>query len=363
MALADAPRGLSELGVSELGSHELRAEPVVAAIPGALNGERIDRAICTLTGLTRRVASDLVDSGAVSIDGTVVHQRSRKVREGERLEILSQPVGPKEGVTAEGTEVEFKVVDEDEHVIIVDKPAGLVVHHGAGHHEGTLVDGLLSRFPDLAALAGPRPGDALYEGNAPFGDPGRPGIVHRLDKGTSGLMVVGRTEVAVRSLTEQLSARTAGRQYLALVAGDVTHDQGVVDAPIGRSARMATRMAVTPSGRPARTTYRVLERMSGPPVCTLVEATLETGRTHQVRVHMSAIGHPVAGDERYGEKSKTMPLIEGVEPGLEPGRLFLHAHRLTIEHPTKGRMSWTSPLPRDLFSVLEARRGPDHAAV
>jgi 23S rRNA pseudouridine1911/1915/1917 synthase len=241
-------------------------------------------------------------------------------------------------------------------VIIVDKPPGLVVHHGAGHHGGTLVDGLLERFPDLAALAGPRQGDGLYEGNAPFGDPGRPGIVHRLDKGTSGLMVVGRTEQAVRSLTEQLSARTAGRQYLALVAGDVVHDQGVVDAPIGRSARMATRMAVTPSGRPARTSYRVLERMSGPPVCTLVEATLETGRTHQVRVHMAAIGHPVAGDERYGEKSKTMPMTEGVEPSLQQGRLFLHAHRLTIEHPTKGRVSWTSPLPPDLASVLEVRR-------
>ena len=341
------------------------AQPLVAVVPAALAGERVDRAISTLTGLSRRVASDLVDSGAVSIDGTVVHQRSRKVREGGRLEILAPALGHAESSDRAGsaTEVEFTIVDADEHVIIVDKPAGLVVHHGAGHHDGTLVDGLLERFPDLAALGDPRQGDALDDQSALQGDPGRPGIVQRLDKGTSGLMVVGRTDLAVRSLIEQLSARTAGRQYLALVAGDVSHDQGVVDAPVGRSARMATRMAVTPSGRPARTAYRVLERMSGPPGCTLLEATLETGRTHQVRVHMAAIGHPVGGDERYGEKSRTRPIIEGVDPALQAGRLFLHAHRLTIEHPTKGRVSWTSPLPEDLVSVLEARRGPDHAAV
>jgi len=202
-----------------------------------------------------------------------------------------------------------------------------------------------------------------YDQKGSHNDPGRPGIVHRLDKGTSGLMVVGRTDVAVRYLIEQLSARTAGRQYLALVAGEVSHDQGVVDAPVGRSARMATRMAVTPTGRPARTAYRVLERVSGPPACTLVEATLETGRTHQVRVHMAAIGHPVGGDDRYGERSKTMPIIEGVDPPLHAGRLFLHAHRLTIEHPVKGSVSWTSPLPEDLVSVLDARRDPGHAAV
>jgi 23S rRNA pseudouridine1911/1915/1917 synthase len=160
-----------------------------------------------------------------------------------------------------------------------------------------------------------------------------------------------------------LSSRTAGRQYLALVAGDVVHDEGVVDAPIGRSARMATRMAVTRSGRPARTSYRVLERIPGPPACTLVEATLETGRTHQVRVHMAAIGHPVAGDERYGESSRTLPLMAGPEPATQPGRLFLHAHRLTFDHPTGGRVTWSSPLPPDLVAVLEQRRGPGQAAV
>jgi 23S rRNA pseudouridine1911/1915/1917 synthase len=343
-------------------------EPVLVEVPTALSGERIDRAISTLTGLSRRLVADIVDSGGVSLDGAVVRQRSRKVNEGERLEVvIPDPLLAEHGATTEdGTTedagpVEFEVVESDDQVIVVDKPAGLVVHHGAGHHGGTLVDGLLEQFPDLAALVEPVSVDSIYQEHP--NDPGRPGIVHRLDKGTSGLMVVARTPEAVRSLTEQLSTKTAGRQYLALVAGDVVHDQGVVDAPVGRSARMATRMAVTPSGKPARTGYRVLERFRGPPICTLIEATLETGRTHQVRVHMAAIGHPVGGDERYGEKSKTMPLIGGVEPALPPGRLFLHAHHLTIDHPTRGRVSWTSPLPEDLTSVLEVRRGPDHAAV
>ena len=350
-------------------------EPGAVVVPAALAGERVDRAICTLTGLSRRVAAALVDSGAVSLDGSVVEQRSRRVSEGDRLEIVPKPSAKVDNAIGQSptSPVEFAVVYEDEHVIVVDKPAGLVVHHGAGHHGGTLVDGLLERFPDLAELGvglEPSADDASYLVDDVHVDPGRPGIVHRLDKGTSGLMVVGRTKSDVRSLTEQLGARTAGRQYLALVAGKVVHDEGVVDAPVGRSARMATRMAVTPSGRPARTAYRVLEHMSGPPVCTLVEATLETGRTHQVRVHMAAIGHPVGGDDRYGEMSRTMPLmatgtspVDGPDTGLPPGRLFLHAHRLTIDHPTRGRVTWSSPLPPDLASVLEARRGKGHAAV
>lgn len=337
----------------------LELEPLHALVPAALSGERIDRAICTLTGLSRREASELVASGAVTVDGSVVHQRSRKVREGESLQVAVAKSADPQGAAARAgaPAVEFTVVYSDEHVIVVDKPAGLVVHHGAGHRSGTLVDGLLERFPDLSELSVPDAADTHGE------DLHRPGIVHRLDKGTSGLMVVGRTDDVVRSLTEQLRKRTAGRRYLALVAGDVAHDQGVVDAPVGRSARMATRMAVTPLGRPARTAYRVVERLHGPPRCTLIEASLETGRTHQVRVHMAAIGHPVAGDDRYGERSKTMPLLAGTEPPIGPGRLFLHAHQLSIDHPTRGRVTWTSALPSDLESVLRARRGPGQAAV
>ena len=288
-------------------------------------------------------------AGVVSVDGTLVVEQNRKVREGERLEIRSPARGPSRRPAPVGGDsepgVEFTVVHADEHVIVVDKPAGLVVHHGAGHHDGTLVDGLLQRFPDLSDLA-----------SSSISDPDRPGIVHRLDKGTSGLMVVARSRIAFDSLSEQLKTRRAGRKYLALVAGDVVHDQGIVDAPVGRSGRVATRMAVTPRGKAARTAYTVLERLPGPPEATLIEATLETGRTHQIRVHMAAIGHPVAGDDRYGERSRTRELVKEVEPALQQGRFFLHAHVLAFDHPTEGRASWTSPLPDDLTAVLEVRR-------
>jgi 23S rRNA pseudouridine1911/1915/1917 synthase len=325
-----------------------------ALVPDALTGVRIDRAISILSGLTRRDVSALIDAGSVTLDGVTVRERNRKVREGERLEIHrenSAQVGPG-ARDRSGEAVDFTVVHADEHIIVIDKPAGLVVHHGAGHDSGTLVDGLLDRFPELSMLGA----------DSDSGESPRPGIVHRLDKGTSGLMVVARSEIAVASLTEQLKTRRAGRQYLALVAGEVLHDQGLVDAPVGRSGRVATRMAVTPKGRSARTAYRVLERLGGPPVATFIEATLETGRTHQVRVHMAAIGHPVAGDDRYGERSRTAALMSGIEPAAAPGRVFLHAHRLEIDHPTAGRLSWTSPLPADLSAVLEVRRR-DQAAV
>jgi len=226
---------------------------------------------------------------------------------------------------------------------VVDKPAGLVVHHGAGHGGGTLVDGLLARFPELADLAAAGTGDAA-----------RPGIVHRLDKGTSGLLVVARTPEAFRSLSGQLRAHTAGRHYRALVAGTVDDDAGVVDAPIGRSPRQPTRMAVTRGGRPARTAYRVVGRYREPWEATLVEATLDTGRTHQVRVHLAAIGHPVFGDDRYWGNR---PRPADVRTLLTPGRLFLHACRLSLDHPASGeRRTWESPLPPDLDAVLQRER-------
>jgi 23S rRNA pseudouridine1911/1915/1917 synthase len=333
---------------------------VLAVVPAALAGERVDRALCTLTGVSRKAAAELVSVGSVRIDGAVVLQRSRKVLGGERLEVLDADLDPTgETVTApraqDGSDVSFTVVHEDDQLIVVDKPPGLVVHHGAGHSGGTLVDGLIERFSDLALLA-----EQMSASGS--GDPSRPGIVHRLDKGTSGLMVIARTEAAAAALSEQLRTRQAGREYLALVAGTVVHDAGVVDAAVGRSHRVATRMAVTPKGRPARTAYRVIERMEGPPDCCLIEAKLETGRTHQVRVHMSAIGHPVGGDDRYGERSRTLAIVAGAEPPLEPGRLFLHAHRLTVDHPAGGRVTWTSPLPADLEAVLRARRLPAQAA-
>jgi len=310
-------------------------------VPPTLGGERVDRAVALLTGLPRRAVAEMVSEGRVTVDGRRVDVRSRALVTGQMLRVDVAAVvdeGPRADIG-----VAFTVVYEDAHLVVVDKPAGLVVHHGAGHGGGTLVDGLLARFPELADLAAAGTGDAA-----------RPGIVHRLDKGTSGLLVVARTPEAFRSLSGQLRAHTAGRHYRALVAGTVDDDAGVVDAPIGRSPRQPTRMAVTRGGRPARTAYRVVGRYREPWEATLVEATLDTGRTHQVRVHLAAIGHPVFGDDRYWGNR---PRPADVRTLLTPGRLFLHACRLSLDHPASGeRRTWESPLPPDLDAVLQRER-------
>jgi 23S rRNA pseudouridine1911/1915/1917 synthase len=294
-------------------------------VPRALDGERVDRVVAFLTGLPRSEVADLVAGGRVRLDGSAVETRSRRVAEGDVVEV-DVPDASDDRLIADPS-VDVPVVYVDDQVIVVDKPAGLVVHPGAGQRDGTLVHGLLHQFPDLAGV----------------GDPQRPGIVHRLDKGTSGLMVVARTSGALADLTSQLKARDVERRYLALVVGEVAEGRGVVDAPVGRSARQPTRMAVTARGRAARTRYEVLERYTEPVSATLVECRLETGRTHQVRVHLAAIGHPVAGDSRYGRGD-----------ALAMKRPFLHAHELAFDHPTDGtRRRFQSSLPADLEQVLE----------
>jgi 23S rRNA pseudouridine1911/1915/1917 synthase len=305
-------------------------------IPATLGGERVDRVVAMLTGLPRSAVNELVSDGRVVVDGQRVDVRSRTLLRGQTLRVdIAPPV--EEGPRADAG-VAFTVVHEDPQLIVVDKPAGLVVHHGAGHRGGTLIDGLLARYPELADLA-----------PAGAGEADRPGIVHRLDKGTSGLLVVARTPDAFVSLSRQLREHTAGRHYRALVAGTVEADAGVVDAPIGRSPRQPTRMAVTRSGRPARTAYTVVGRYREPWEATLVEATLDTGRTHQVRVHLAAIGHPVFGDERYWGATARPE----AKASLAPGRLFLHACRLSLDHPDGGdRRTWESTLPPDLEAVL-----------
>jgi len=223
----------------------------------------------------------------------------------------------------------------DDDVIVVDKPSGLVVHPGAGNMEGTLVNGLLARYPEMAGV-----GSAV-----------RPGIVHRLDLGTSGALAVARTQVAYDSLVGQLAERTVGRRYLALVWGRPEAPTGVVDAPIGRSTKDRTRMAVIGSGRPARTHYDV-EETRVEPVTSLLRCRLETGRTHQIRVHLSAIGHPLVGDRAYGGER------EGLPEGSPLDRPFLHAAHLAFDHPVTGeRMAFDAPLPVDLLGLLE-RLGP-----
>jgi 23S rRNA pseudouridine1911/1915/1917 synthase len=297
-------------------------------VPAALDGERLDRAVALLADLSRSEAASLVAGGRVQIDGTPTTVRSRRLREGEAIAVdLGTPSTAQ--VVADPS-IDVAVVHADDSVIVVDKPAGLVVHPGAGHHSGTLVHGLVARFPDIAGV----------------GDPNRPGIVHRLDQGTSGLLVVARTEVAAADLVEQLSRREVIRRYDALVNGTVEADAGIVDAPIARSPRDPTRMAVVAEGRPARTRYRVIARWEDPPV-TRLRCELETGRTHQIRVHLAAIGHPVVGDVRYGA---------GRTLGLD--RPFLHAAELAFRHPSTGeQVSFTAPLPADLEAVLD-RLGP-----
>ena len=296
-------------------------------IPPTLDGERLDRVLCLIWDLPRSEATELIASGAVRLGGRPEGTRARRVATGQELEVALPAARTTTALAGETGGHDLPLVHVDEDVIVVDKPAGVVVHPGAGRTTGTLVQSLLGRFPDLAGT----------------GSPDRPGIVHRLDKGTSGLLVVARSPVAYASLVAQLAARSVDRRYLALACGTIETDAGVVDAPVGRRSTDRTRMAVVAGGRAARTHYRVLTRYTEPAEATLVECRLETGRTHQVRVHLAAIGHPVVGDARYG----------GARPALPVDRPFLHAARLAFDHPTSGeRCRFESPLPPDLEAAL-----------
>jgi 23S rRNA pseudouridine1911/1915/1917 synthase len=226
---------------------------------------------------------------------------------------------------APAPELPLSVLHADPDLIVVDKPAGQVVHPALGHRSDTLVNALLARYPDLRGI----------EAGA------RPGIVHRLDRDTSGVMVVGRTAAAAADLRRQFKARTVEKVYLALVSGRVSPPEAVIDAPIGRDPDHRQRMAAVPGGRPAQTTYRVLAES---PTHSWVEVRPRTGRTHQIRVHLAAIGHPVIGDTVYGRKDRAI------------GRTALHAWRLAFDHPgTGGRVRFEAPLPEDLRAALGAR--------
>jgi 23S rRNA pseudouridine1911/1915/1917 synthase len=216
------------------------------------------------------------------------------------------------------------IVYQDEQIILVNKAPGMVVHPASGHPDGTLVNALLAHVPELALVGGTR----------------RPGIVHRLDKDTSGLMVVALTEASRLKLKSQFQARTVHKHYLALVEGILTPPAGLVDAPIARSKHRRKRMAVVRDGRPAQTEYHTLESFDAH---TLLEASPKTGRTHQIRVHLAFLGHPLVGDMVYGRRKRTTPLK----------RHFLHAHQLSFMHPTNGEeMTFNAPLPGDLTHVL-----------
>ena len=308
-------------------------------VPDALAGERLDRVVALVWGCSRAEAARLVEDQKVAVNGVVVAARSHRLAVGDQIALSEAPVVGQPELVADPS-VAFDVLHADDHVIVVEKPADLVVHPGAGHGEGTLVHGLLARYPEIAEV----------------GVPERPGIVHRLDRGTSGLLMVARTPLAHEALSAALARREVHRGYVALVLGMPADDRGVIDAPIGRSTRHPTKMTVTANGRPARTHYQVTARMprrTDPPDeeipydSACLDLQLETGRTHQIRVHLSAIGHPVLADPQYG----ALPAPHITHPAL-------HAQSLKFTHPvTQEELHFQSKLPEDLSRLLKRLTG------
>jgi 23S rRNA pseudouridine1911/1915/1917 synthase len=311
---------------------EDRSELRRMLIPAGAAPARADRWATDLSGLSRSYVQRLISEGRLTLAGEPL-KANTIVAGGATLELRVPPPAPAEPLPQ--PEIELDVVYEDPDLLIVNKPAGLVVHPSPGHDAGTLVNALLGRGEDLApgGIAGVQ----------------RPGIVHRLDRDTSGLLMVARSDAAQASLQAQLKARRVKKTYLALVHGNVAAAVGRIEAPVGRDPGRRTRMAVVQSGRQATTGYRVRERFDG---WTLLELDLVTGRTHQIRVHLEAIGHPVAGDPMYGTgTSRRGP--DGTE------RLFLHAWRLELTSPSSGRLIRAeAPLPPALQTVLARLRDP-----
>jgi len=288
----------------------------VLEVPPAADGERLDRFLAAAAG-SRSQAAALIDAGLVLVDGAP-RPRRHLVRAGERIEIADSPRAPD---AAEEGRAGFSIVHEDRHLLVVEKPAGVVVHPARGHWSGTLAQ----------ALAGRAAGGE---------DPWRAGIVHRLDRDTSGLLVVAKSDQAHRALKQLLAQRLLRREYLALVEGLPEARAGTIEAPIGRDRRQRTLMSIdSDQPREARTHFALQRAFAR---CTLLRVWLDTGRTHQIRVHMQAIGHPVLGDRQYGGAMRY---------GLT--RQFLHAARLSFPHPLEGgEVEVSSPLPGDLEAAL-----------
>ena len=307
------------------GSRDLR-------VPDGAAAQRVDRFVADVTGLSRSHVQKLISAGNLTSEGIALRANS-VIGPGTALRLVVPE--PEALDMAPAPEIPVAIVYEDADLLIVDKPAGLVVHPSPGHGSGTLVNALLALDADAGGGFG---GIAGVQ---------RPGIVHRLDRDTSGLLMVARSDAAQHSLMAQLKARRVKKTYLALVLGDVSAEVGRIEAPIGRDPKHRTRMGVVPDGRPATTGYRVRERFAA---WTLLGLDLVTGRTHQIRVHLDAIGHPVAGDTVYGTgTSRRGP------DGLE--RLFLHAWRLELTSPSSGGLIRAeAALPEDLEAVLAGLR-------
>nr|MBC7245057.1 RluA family pseudouridine synthase [Chloroflexota bacterium] len=289
-------------------------------------GQRVDRYIAeAVPDLSRSFVQKLLDEGRITIAGQVP-KASYKVATGD---VITVCVPPPEPIELQPEDLPLTIVYEDADIVVVDKPAGMVVHPAHSHRSGTLVNALLAHCPDLGGIGGEL----------------RPGIVHRLDKDTSGLLVVAKNDAAYRHLQHQFKQRLVHKTYLALTEGILEAAHGVIEAPIGRDPQQRKRMAVLPrGGREARTEYRALEYFAQH---TLVEAEPITGRTHQIRIHFAFIGHPVAGDRVYGFRKQRLPLP----------RQFLHAARLAFTLPASGQpIEFSSPLPDDLAAVLDILR-------
>lgn len=298
----------------------------------AAGGQRLDKALADASGLSRERIKALIGEGRVMLDGEAVAQASLKPAQGAAFRIAVPPPEPAEAVAQE---IPLDIVFEDKHLLVVDKPAGLVVHPAAGNPDGTLVNALLHHC--RGQLSG-------------IGGVARPGIVHRIDKDTSGLLVVAKTDKAHEGLAAQFAAHSIERAYLAIVAGHPVPPAGTVTGAIGRSNRDRKKMAIVEEGKGkhAVTHYRTLERLNG---AALVECRLETGRTHQVRVHMASIGHPLLGDPAYG---RTPAKLRPVLAKCNFSRQALHAAELGFVHPVKGEIQrFLSEMPQDMRALID----------
>jgi len=310
-------------------SNRENEETIELIVPGNLAGSRLDQVLARLfPQWSRSRLQRWIGENRISVDGATGSVR-QKIWGGEIIRVTAGLIEKDQNHQAEA--IPLNILYEDDHLIVVDKPAGLVVHPGNGNWHGTLLNALLNHAPQLAQVP-------------------RAGIVHRLDKDTTGLLVVAKTIEAQFDLIKQLQQRTVKRHYFALVLGEIEKD-GLVDAPIGRHPVHRTRMAVVQHGKPARTHYCVLEKLVG---CTFLQCSLETGRTHQIRVHLMSIGHPLAGDPVYGKTPSSSPAIDIIAPFP---RQALHAWQLELTHPDNGQiLRWESRLPADMAGLLQTLR-------
>lgn len=308
-------------------------------VPEEAAGERLDRHVAAHLDVPRNQVRRWIDDGLVTVDGAPA-KASASLAAGASVEASPPPrvddrIEPEEG--------ELRLLHEDEHLIVLDKPAGLVVHPGAGRATGTLVHRLLARYPEIEGVGGP----------------GRPGIVHRLDRGTSGVMVIARTDTAYRALSRAFAEREVRKLYLAVVYGSPPK-RGVIETPIGRHPQRRKEMTVRPGGRPAVSRFRTLATAAG---LALVEVDLGTGRTHQIRVHLKSEGYPLVGDPTYGEaRYKGLPReVRG--PLARFPRPALHAWRLGFEHPGTGKaVRFEAPVAGDLAELWEGVTGGEWPA-